>query len=141
MDFMEGIPAQSIVGPKVIILFTDDAPGCRPLAAKLRAEGDRVQIVDAKWFDEMSIEFAQRIIFVGASKREYIIQCYRSDYFRQTFGGREVEFVDMDAGGNVLGATKPEPVLKASDTLSAPEFALPSEDAAPAADAEPKAKK
>ena len=127
MDFLEGIPSVSSNGPKVIILFTDEPAKCLQLASKLRAEGDRVQIVDSHWFDEMSIEFAHRIVFVGASKREFIVRCFSSDYYRKTFGGTEVEFVDMDASGTVLGQTAPAPVLKAAETLSATEFALPSE--------------
>ena len=140
MDFMDGIPAQSITGPKVILLFTDVPRIAVPLAASLRATGDRVEIIDSRWFDEMSIQFAHKIIFVDASRRDLVIQCYRSDYYRTTYG-TQVEFVDMNIAGNVLGQTKPEPELKAVDTLPAPEFALPAEEVAPVVEAEPKAKK
>ena len=141
MDFLEGIPSQSSERPKVVILFTDEPRACLPLAAKLRSTGDRVQIVDSHWFDEMSIEFADRIIFVGASKREFIVRCFRSDYYRQNVSSGEVEFVDMDFEGSVLGKSAPEAKLNPAETLSATEFALPGEAPPAAPEDPPKAKK
>lgn len=126
MDFMDGIPARLDTVPKLILLMTDDPQGCLRLSKMLAQNGDTVRIIDARWFDELSIEPCNQIVFCGATNRELVVRCYRSDYYRNNWPNLPaVEFIDMDAGGNVLGQTKPEPVLKAAETLSPAAIADP----------------
>ena len=137
MDFLNDVPQHLGSHPKLILLLTDNPTACLRLANSLRADGDTVRIIDARWFDEMSIEPCNRIVFVGAYKREFIVQCYRSDYYRNAYPGiGACEFVDMDVAGDVMGQTAPEPKLQASETLSAA-FVLPGDGTPPAAIADP----
>jgi hypothetical protein len=121
MDFLEGIEPQSIKarGKKTIIIYADDSIAVKGIAARMRATGDNVRIVDSSAFDDggNDVEPAHVMVFINASKRDLIIQCARSDGYRELFPGVRPQFVDMDPDGNVLNESSAHEELQLSETL------------------------
>lgn len=129
MDFMEGVSETNVTRKRIVIL-TDDSIKAMTLQRIFAAGGDQVDNIDALFFTDGDLVYCDQVVFNNCSNRDTIMKWFRSDYYKNTYGGKIVEFLDVDGAGKPIGQSAPAPAkLKASDTLAGADFALPSDPA------------
>lgn len=89
-----------------ILIWTDDDEGAVPVRDQYRDLGHRVSIRDARFFAPNSVEAANRLVFIGAGKRDEIIAAYRSEHYRREWGDVAITDVPLGKMGEAIAVPK-----------------------------------